>query len=488
MPLPRDLDKIRARIEAIAAEAGLDFFPTFFELINYRQMNEIAAYEGFPSRYPHWRFGMEYERLSKSYTFGLHKIYELVINNNPCYAYLLEGNSLVDQKIVIAHVFAHCDFFKNNAWFSKTNRKMIDEMANHGARIRSYVEQHGVERVETFVDQCLSIENLIDPHLPFIVRERPPAEEKPAEELPRIQSKSYLDRYINPAEDLERRRQKLAEEREKARKLPPQPVKDVMGFVLQHAPLDKWEHNTLQMVREEAYYFAPQRQTKIMNEGWASFWHSRLMVTKIADASEIVDFADHHSGTVAQSPTSLNPYALGLALFRDIEERWNRGQFGKEYDACRDLDEKRRWNRRLGLGLQKIFEVRKIYNDITFLDEFMTEDFCARHNLYTFALNKRTTNYEIASRDFRKIKQQILSQLTNFGQPFIVVSDANYQNRGELLLEHRHEGSDLRRDYGEDTLRNLAALWRRPVNLATRVSDQARIWRHDGTKFQELPA
>ncbi len=110
-----------SRSQTLAAEAGLDFFPTVFEILTYDQMNEIAAYGGFPNRYPHWRFGMEYERLAKSYEYGLSKIYEMVINNNPSYAYLLEGNSLVDQKLVMAHVYAHVDFFKNNFCFRSTD-------------------------------------------------------------------------------------------------------------------------------------------------------------------------------------------------------------------------------------------------------------------------------------------------------------------------------------------------------------------------------
>src|SRR5213082_2625996 len=144
---PAYLRDIQDEIEGFARAYGLDFFPIAYEVLDYKRMNEVAAYGGFPTRYPHWRYGMEYERLAKGYTYGLSKIYEMVINNDPCYAYLLEGNSLVDQKMVMAHVYAHNDFFKNNYWFSKTNRKMVDEMANHASRIRKYVERHGIEKI-----------------------------------------------------------------------------------------------------------------------------------------------------------------------------------------------------------------------------------------------------------------------------------------------------------------------------------------------------
>ena len=138
MNLPRDLAREQERIAAVAAQYGLTFFPVVFEVVDYRQINSLAAYGGFPTRYSHWRFGMEYGQLSKSYEYGLHKIYEMVINNDPTYAYLLEGNTMIDQKMVMAHVYGHADFFKNNVYFAHTNRKMVDAMANHATRIWRY--------------------------------------------------------------------------------------------------------------------------------------------------------------------------------------------------------------------------------------------------------------------------------------------------------------------------------------------------------------
>ncbi len=139
-------------------------------MIDADDLNEVAAYGGFPTRYPHWSFGMSYEELRKGYDYGLSKIYEMVINNDPCYAYLMRCNHTVDQKLVMAHVYGHCDFFKNNAYFAHTNRKMMDEMANHGARIRRYVEKYGEDEVEAFMDRCMSIDDLIDIHSTAIRR------------------------------------------------------------------------------------------------------------------------------------------------------------------------------------------------------------------------------------------------------------------------------------------------------------------------------
>src|SRR4051812_3558621 len=168
--LSPELERMHHEIEQHARDYGLDFYETIFEVLDFEEMNMVASYGGVSNRYPHWRFGMEYERMSKSYSYGLHKIYEMVINNDPCYAYLLECNHNVDQKLVMAHVYGHCDFFKNNIWFSKTNRKMMDTMANHATKIRKYIDKYGLDAVETFIDVCLSVDDLIDHHSVFIER------------------------------------------------------------------------------------------------------------------------------------------------------------------------------------------------------------------------------------------------------------------------------------------------------------------------------
>jgi len=233
-------------------------------------------------------------------------------------------------------------------------------------------------------------------------------------------------------------------------------------------------------VRDEGYYFVPQMQTKIMNEGWASYWHSRMMTEHVCDWSEIVDYAENNAGVMATSGGRLNPYKLGVELFRSIEERWNRGQFGPEWEECDDLDVKRNWDLRLGLGRDKIFEVRSLYTDVTFIDEFLTEEFAIEHGLYTYNYSSRNERFEIESREFRAVKEKLLSQLTNFGSPVIYVVDANFENRGELLLQHDHRGIDLRNDYARETLTALVRVWRRPVCVATLADNKKALLRYDG--------
>ena len=488
--LPRYLKEIQTEIEGYAVGCGLDFFTTYFEVVTYDEMNEIAAYGGFPTRYPHWRHGMEYDRLKKSNTYGLSKIYELVINNDPCTAYLLEGNSLVDQKLVMAHVLAHCDFFKNNCWFAHTNRHMIDEMANHGARIRMYMDRYGVEKVEEFIDLCLSLDNLIDIHNPPMAQAYHFEEEAQEQvlgpgDVPRLKAKPYMESYINPPKFLDEQRQRMDEENQRQQGFPASPVRDVMGFLMEHAPMASWQRGVMEIIREEAYYFAPQGQTKIMNEGWATYWHSRIMTEKALDASEIVDYADHASMVTATSGRQLNPYKMGVELYRHIVDRWDRGRFGKAWDDCDDMDARESWDTAAGQGMAKIFEVRRIHNDLTFIDEFLTHDFVRAQKMFAFGYNPRHRQFEIESRQFREVKQKLLSQLTNMGQPVISVVDANHANRGEMVMHHDHRGVDLDPGYTQAVLLNVHRLWKRPITLVTMDGDKPIAARFDGTDYVE---
>lgn len=483
--LTSELLDLTYSIADTSRENGLDFFKTIFELVDYKQLNEIAAYGGFPTRYPHWRFGMDYERLSKSYTYGLSIIYEMVINNDPCYAYLLRANNMVSQKTVIAHVYGHCDFFKNNYWFQNTNRKMLDQMANHASVIRRFIEDVGHDAVEDFIDCCLSLENLIDIYSPFFEKPKEVAETEEhyrSDPVNKIQSKKYMDSYVNPKEFLAEQQKKQDDKKKQKQNFPEEPQKDVLKFLMENAPLASWQRRILGIIRDEAYYFAPQGQTKILNEGWASYWHSKMMTElhPLSDA-EIVDYCDQHSGIVAAAPGQLNPYKLGIELLRHVEKRWDKGQFGLEYVNCDDPKHRAGWDTQAGLGKEKLFEVRRIHNDISFIDAFLDEDFCHEHKLFIYDYDRRNNKYVISGRDFGEIKGQMLKQLTNFGQPIIKVKDANYKNRSELLLVHQYDDVDLKHDFTLECLKNLYKVWQRPVHLETIIEDVPRRVTFDGS-------
>ena len=493
-PIEGELLKIRDEVLGYALDYGLDFYKVVFEMCDYDTVNILASQGGFPARYPHWRFGMDYDQMSKGYRFGLQKIYEMVINTNPVYAYLLNVNKTVDQKTVMAHVYGHADFFKNNAYFLSTNKNMMDVMANHGTKIRRYIDRYGQDRVENFIDMVLSLENLLDVDELFKASETDHLEKE-------IQDRRYTEEYKSSAEEevspalrtfIRSKNKSLKDQSEKKKTksvvkhidLKNLPTADIMKFFADHAPIEEWESDIISILREEAYYFLPQRMTKIMNEGWASYWHSTIMTQNALNASEIVDFADHHAGVMAMSRKNINPYKIGIELYRDIEHRWNTGKFGKEYNECTNLHAKENWHKETNLGREKIFEVRRTHNDITFLDEFFTPEFCERQQIFTYNYNKQTGRNEIDSREFEQIKTSLISGLINFGNPLIHVVSANHNNRGELLLVHKHGGVDLDIAKAADTMKNMFGLWKRPVNLVTIVEEKETIYQYDGKELK----
>ncbi len=488
-------------IKAKAIEYGLDFYEVVFEVLSFDTMNQIASYGGFPTRYPHWKWGMEYENLSKRDAYGLGRIYEMVINNDPCYAYLQESNSVTDQKLVMAHVYGHADFFKNNFWFGKTDRKMMDQMANHSTRVRRHIERHGQDVVEKFLDACLSIEYLIDPHSAYMSREpatrwlggRSPERssadsdseqdtalesgatfESHAKFSPdKLPAKDYMDRFINPPKELERQRKEYEKKQAAERgRVPRQPTRDVLLFLLRHAPLEEWQQDILSIVRDESYYFAPQAMTKVMNEGWAVYWHSKLMTQHFVEAREIIHYADQHSGVLAMQPGGFNPYKIGYEMFRDIERRWNTGQHGAAWERLDTLGAKDAYDDKSMKGREKIFEVRRIYNDVNFIDEFLTPELVDRLNMYQYKRDPQTGELKVVSRDFDRIKQTLLYRITNMGQPFMYAVDANYLNRGELYLAHQYSGLEVEIAKAREVLVNLRHIWGRPVHVQTRLDDE----------------
>ncbi|MBK25516.1 MAG: SpoVR family protein [Halobacteriovorax sp.] len=492
-PIDGALAELREEIEGYAKEYGLDYYPVVFEVCDYDTINILAAQGGFPARYPHWRFGMDYDQLSKGYAYGLQKIYEMVINTNPCYAYLLNANHWVDQKIVMAHVFGHADFFKNNYWFSGTDKNMMDVMANHGTKIRRYMDRYGQDAVEVFIDKVLSLENLLDPSVlfetPEVARRRIESRVDEEHEDTGDDRSSALKSFMRskarnevlPEVPDSTEEDEIHREASTERYISP---RDVMLYLIEHAPLQEWQADILGILREEAYYFLPQRMTKIMNEGWASYWHSTIMTKKALKASEIIDFADHHAGVMAMSKQNINPYKIGIELFRDIEYRWDTGKFGKEYLECTNMEMKENWNKETGLGREKIFEVRRTHNDITFIDEFFTPEFCERQQIFTYKYNPRTGRNEVDSREFESIKAKLLQSLTNFGSPVIEVESTNYKNRGELLLRHVHQGVDLDVNYAAETLKNIHFIWKRPVNISTTQEETETIVSFDGKEIK----
>lgn len=259
--------------------------------------------------------------------------------------------------------------------------------------------------------------------------------------------------------------------RQEKGKFPSEPVRDVLLFLLRHAPLEEWQQDILGIIRDEAYYFAPQAMTKVMNEGWATYWHSKLMTSHFVEDSEIVHYADQHSGVVHMPAGGFNPYKIGVELFKDIERRWDTGQHGAAWERLDSIGARAAYDDKSMKGREKIFEVRSVYNDVNFIDEFLTEEFCEKHRMFEQKRDPETGEIKVVSRDFKRVKQTLLHYLTNMGQPFLYVVDGNYRNRGELYLAHRFSGLEVEVAKAVEVLAHLRFLWGRPVHLQTVLNE-----------------
>ncbi|HEY8528609.1 MAG TPA: SpoVR family protein, partial [Paenibacillaceae bacterium] len=414
----RKLEEAIGQIMEIARGFGLDFFPMRYEICPADILYTFGAY-GMPTRFSHWSFGKAFHRLKLQYDLGLSKIYELVINSDPCYAFLLEGNSLVQNKLIVAHVLAHSDFFKNNVRFSRTNRNMVESMAATAERIRQYEIAHGAEKVETFLDAAMSIQEHIDPSLiqpggldkkrrmelkcKQEKERRAPAPPGPYDDLWKLDPEWKECGEGGPGGSGQTAGKEPpagsgaagaqagtsagasagasaasagapsgasagapagtpvgtpAGARREAAPFPPEPEKDLVWFIQEYSPaLDDWQRDIMSMLRAEMLYFWPQLETKIMNEGWATYWHQRIMRELPLDPDEAIEYAKLHASVVQPYRHTVNPYLLGLKIFEDIEKRH---------------------------GESALFEVRELESDMSFLRNYLTRELTEELDLYVF--------------------------------------------------------------------------------------------------------
>ncbi|KKM08985.1 stage V sporulation protein R [Clostridiales bacterium PH28_bin88] len=458
------LEKAVEDIAGIARGLGLDFYDMRFELCPADILYTFGAY-GMPTRFSHWSFGKAFYRMKTQYDYNLSRIYELVINSDPCYAFLLEGNSLVQHKLVIAHVFAHSDFFKHNARFARTNRQMVEAMSVNAQRIRQYEFKYGRKDVEIFLDAVLSIQEHIDPYT-RITRET--KKEKPGiEQFPET-----------PYDDLWKLGKPAAKPpvQTQVKKTPPEPEKDLLRFIMEHSrELEDWQRDIMSMMREEMVYFWPQMETKIMNEGWAALWHARIIRELDLPEAEALEFAKMHASVLQGSRTHINPYLLGMKIFEDIEKRWENPT----------TEEQERYRRPGGEGKNKIFEVRETENDVSFLRNYLTREMVEELDLYLY--HKVGHDWVIADKNWERVRDILVTSRTNCGFPVIMVEDGDYQHHGELYLRHCYEDVELDIPYLEKTLPYLFLLWGRPVHLETVLEGKGVVFSYDGKRNSRRP-
>lgn len=455
----KELELAIGEITEIASGFGLDFYPMRYEICPADIIYTFGAY-GMPTRFSHWSFGKQFYKMKLQYDLGLSKIYELVINSNPCYAFLLDSNSLIQNKLIVAHVLAHCDFFKNNVRFQNTKRDMVESMAATAERVRSYEIKYGKKEVEKFLDAVLAIDEHIDPSLM-----RP----KLAWSLEDSDDDESPDSLPGPYDDLWKLDEKPAgPKKAKAKQLPPKPEKDLLLFIESYSrELEPWQRDILTMMREEMLYFWPQLETKIMNEGWASYWHQRIIREMDLTSGEAIEFAKLNAGVVQPSKTGINPYYLGIKIFEDIEERYDK-----------PTEEMKRRGVKPGSGREKMFEVREMDSDISFLRNYLTKDLVMREDMYLF--QKQGKDYKIVDKEWEHVRDRLVSMRVNGGFPYITVNDGDFLKNGELYLKHWYEGIELDVKYLEKVLPYIHQLWGRTVHIETSIEERPMLFTYDG--------
>jgi len=449
-------DRIVQRVEAI----GLDPYPQEFEICDHEDMLSYMVYSGMPSHYPHWSYGKSFEKLKTLYEYGVSGLpYEMVINSNPSIAYLMRDNSLALNVLTIAHVYGHNDFFKNNFTFRTTRPEYtIETFKSHANRVRHYVEDPsiGLDKVERILDaahalslQCrrnLSIRKTSDEEQ---VETKFQESQPPRDPFGAIHRRPE---YSPP--DLN--------------KVPLYAEEDLLVFIRDHnLHLTDWEKDLLTIVHEQAQYFIPQIETKIMNEGWASFWHKRILDSLELPQNLHLEFLVRHTQVLRPAPGGLNPYHVGMKVWEDIERRWDHPS----------AEEEREYGPKTKGGKEKLFEVREVERDASFLRRYLTEELMRELNLFEYRTrgNEQVVSRVADSENWRQIKETLIQNIGTGAVPVIKVEDSDYKNNRTLFLRHYHDGRDLQLEYAEKTLHYLQQLWGREVALETTVDNRKSL-------------
>jgi stage V sporulation protein R len=463
-----DLERWNERILTLVERFGLDPFPQEFEICDYEDMLSYMVYSGMPSHYPHWSFGKSFEKLKTLYEYGVSGLpYEMVINSNPSIAYLMHDNSLALHVLTIAHVYGHNDFFKNNFTFRSTRAEYtIETFKGHANRVRQYIEDPsiGLEKVEAILDAA---------HALSLQCRRNLAIKKPTAVEERQMKLEESEPPADPFSAIHRRRQHVQPDLDK---VPLYPDEDLLIFVRDHHPqFAEWEKDLLTIVHEQAQYFVPQIETKIMNEGWASFWHKRILDTLELPQQLQLEFIVRHTQVLRPTPGSINPYHVGMKVWEDIEKRW-------DHPTAEEIEE---YGPRKKTSKEKLFEVREVERDTSFLRRYLTEELIRELNLFEY---KARGNEHVVTRvadedNWRQIKETLIQNVGTGTLPVIKVIDSDYTHNRTLLLKHAHDGRDLQLEYAEKTLKYVHQLWGRDVALETLLDNRSTLLTFSDGKF-----
>ena len=440
-----ELEHWNTRIEELVRKEGLDCYKQEFEIVSYEDMTAYEAYTGMPSHYPHWSFGKAYERIKTLNRYNLTGLpYEMVINSNPCIAYLMKDNTLLLQIMTMAHVYGHNDFFRNNRLFKSGTRAelTVELFKNHALRIREYISDPaiGYSKVERIIDAAHALR--------YQCARTIGARKLKNEELKkRLQEDSQKTENDFPL--LEKKSTKYCIEPD-LKKVPLEPEEDLLYFVGTYGRLEDWEKDIIDIVREETQYFIPQIETKIMNEGWASYWHYKVMNNLQLSQQLHFEFLKRHNQVIKPHEGHLNPYYLGFKIFENIFEKNNQQK-------------------------EKLFEVREIERDESFIRRYLTHELCRELKLYEY--EKDGSEYivsEVADDEGWMKIRDTLAKSSGIGNiPLIHVVEL-IQKENTLLLEHVFDGRELDLHYANETLKYLADLWDGRVILNTIADGKKR--------------
>ncbi|MBD3220488.1 SpoVR family protein [bacterium] len=484
-----------------ARDAGLRFEDESLEyVVTNRDMIELSPKIMIPTLYDYWVHDVEVLQGKGRYELYPHNPYETVINTRPAISYYNDNNPDWLNVMIFYHVLGHIDFFQNNLYYRHTwdddfaGRALADKRAI--AKLRS---EHG-RWVDYVIEFARGMDNLVDFHGLVSDEHRPPhgpwstrldwyldvflQEEKQVRVSEYVQEVERYNQCVrdhgeDDAEeayfaDVVRRYPEFQAMYEKARtEHAPNDLRDIMRFVLEHSPFlerdeNAWMRQIVQIVRETSLYFQPQIRTKIMNEGWASYWHETLFMQDDRIGGHEVDFARVNAAVTSMPRVGLNPYALGMRLFYFIEEAANKGRYSHKFLALLDQHQRREFDTHTGVGREFIFAVRENLNDYLFTSTFIEQDFVDRHELFVadkvLDEQRMVWQWYVKSRNADDYKQMVHDQL--YHPPHVTI-DPGRTKGGALALVHHFEGKPLVRDYIANTLLGIEYLWGGPVTLET---------------------
>ncbi len=431
------------QIESLAREQGLHYLPVEFEAVPDTMMMEIAIY-GLPVRMPHWSFGVRYVYRLVQHRLGLSRLFEVVFPGNPGRAYLARNNSDAENLLVAAHVLGHADFSSNNLLFRRSANEVgehiVEQAANHARSIADAIEQHGAARVEAVLDAALSLEQHVNVDAPL--RRAPYPTGRPAAE--QAAAGAFLERYRALGPDVAAPPRAAPAARAP---VPPSPERDLLWFIAQYAPeLEPWERDVFLAVREESFYFYPVFACQIMNEGWASYWHARLMrEARFLPQDVYVDAIKCHSDVVrppasgAQVSLDINPYHLGFHLWEHI------------------IAEQ---------GVEAARRVMQQDDDFAFVRGQLTRELAAELGLFRYKGAPKGP-YLVEDDDIGALHEALLAPKYGFGAPTVLAQHVRVDGTLELVHDHVTDGRGLDAERASRVLDYLVKVWRRPVRLTT---------------------